>query len=141
MPVAQDGGQRRDQPVDVQLLRKRALAVARDDQADRLQRAECVADRSAAHAESFGQLALSGQRPAGRECAVEHQHADPVGDLLGDPRLLDRLDQAFVGAGGPAPGGSPGGISALDTTGSGCQTHSPNWFDHRATLAHCGMAD
>ena len=91
--VAQDGGQRRDEPVDVQLLRKRALAVARDEQTDRFERPERVADRPAADAEPFGERALGGQRPAGRERPVENQHADAVGDLFGDPGLSDRLDQ------------------------------------------------
>ena len=38
--VAQDGRQRRDEPIDVELLGKRALAVTRDEQSDRLQARE-----------------------------------------------------------------------------------------------------
>jgi hypothetical protein len=130
--VAEDGGQRRHQPVDVQLLRKRALTVPRDEQTNRLERTKRVADRPAADAEPFGERALGGQRPPRRERAVENQHADAVGDLLGDARLSDWLDEAELGAGG-AP---PGGVAALDSPGSGCQTHPPNWLDHRATLTY-----
>src|ERR1035441_6187007 len=70
--VAQDGGQWRDEPVDVELLRKCALAVARDEQTDGLQRTERVTDRPAADAEPFGKRAFRGQSLARREGAVEN---------------------------------------------------------------------
>src|SRR5206468_789565 len=121
-------------PVDVQLLRKRALAVTRREQTDGFQRAERVADRPAADAEPSGELALGGQRQACGEGAVENQHSDAVGDLLGDTRLSDRLDHERLSLRGPLPGTA----RPLDTPRNGCQTHPPDWFDHRATLTHCG---
>ena len=129
--VAQDGSQRRDEPVDVELLRKCALTVARDEQADGLQRTERVADRPAADAELFGKCAFGGQSLTRRERAVENQHPDTIGDLFGHPRLSDRLYQTRVaGAGRP-----PGGDKALDTTARKSQTRPRNWFDHWYSVA------
>src|ERR1017187_5613200 len=96
MAVAQDGSQWRDEPVDVELLGKCALTVARDEQADGLQRPERVANRPAADAKPLGKHALGGQSLARREGAVENQHPDAVGDLFRYPRLSDRLDQIGV---------------------------------------------
>src|SRR5438093_1758826 len=132
--VAQDRGQRRHQPVDVQLLRKRALAVTRREQTDGFQRAERVADRPAADAEPSGELALGEERRAGGEGAVENQHSDAVGALLGDTRLSDRLDHERLSLRGPLPGTA----GPLGTSRNGCRTHRPDGFDHRATLTHCG---
>src|SRR5207247_7378841 len=132
--VAQDRDQRRHQPVDVQLLRKRALAGTRGGQTDGSQRAERVADRPAADAEPSGELALGGQRQACGEGAVENQHSDAVGDLLGDTRLSGGLDHERLSLRGPLPGTA----RPPDAPQNGCQTHPPDWFDHRATLTHCG---
>ncbi len=129
--VAQDGSQRRDEPVDVELLRKRALTVARDEQADGLQRTERVTDRSAANAEPFGKCAFGGQSLACREGAVENQYPDAVSDLFGHPRLSDRFDQTRVAGAGPPPRGG----EALDTMAPGCQTRPSNWFDHWYSVA------
>ena len=60
--------------------------MARDDQPDRLQHTERVADGPAADTEPFGERAFSRQGPARGEGAVENQHADAVGDLV---RRLD----------------------------------------------------
>ena len=142
--VAQDRRERGDQPVDVELLGKRALAVARDEQTivSSVRNASRIDPRLTPNRSASGRSAGSGW-PAGKR-AVENQHPDAVGDLLRDPRLSDRLDQRGTGAGGTAPGGR----RALDTPRGGCQTRPSNWFDHRASfntvvreIADCGSAE
>src|SRR5437762_441291 len=115
----------------LRVARKRALAVAAFDQADGLEHPHRVADRAAAHAEAGGEHALAGQRPAGAEGAVENQHADAVGDFLGHPGFLDRLQQAGRAVGRLPPRRG----AALDRPGGGCQTFRLNGSYHWASLA------
>src|ERR1017187_10760953 len=122
--VAQDGSQRRDEPVDVELLRKCALTVARDEQTDGLQRTERVTDRPAADAEPFGKRAFRGQSLARREGAVENQHPDAVGDLFGHPRLSDRLDQTRVAGAGRTPKVSRAGWRPAPAPGQAKPVHA-----------------
>ncbi len=65
------GSQGSDQAVDGQLAGKRSAPVLRLDQANRLQHAKRVANRSAAHSKLFGQDALRGQRQSLRKRAVQ----------------------------------------------------------------------
>jgi hypothetical protein len=129
--VGQHRRQRRHQPAHVELARERALAVAAFDQPDGLEHPQRVADRAPAHAEAGGEEALAGKRPAGAEGAVENQDADAVGDFLGHPGFLDRLQQAGRAFGRLPPRRS----AALDRPGGGCQTLSLNWSYHWASLA------
>ena len=96
--VAQDRRERRDKPVDVELLRKRALPVARDEQPDGLQRPERVTDRPAADAEPLGKWPLGWQGLPRREGAVQNQPANAVGDPFADTCLSGRLDPAGIGS-------------------------------------------
>ena len=122
--VAQDGRQRRDEPVDVELLRKRALSVARDEEADGLESPECVANGAAADAELFGERAFGGQCLAHGEGAVKDQQPDAVGDLLGHARLSDRHDQAGVAGGGRTPKVSTGSWRAAPAPGQVKPVHA-----------------
>ena len=149
--VAQDRRERRDKPVDVELLRKRAPAVARDEQPDGLQRPERVANRAAADAEPLGKWPLGWQGPPRREGAVQNQQANAVGDLFANTRLSGRLDPPGIGSIGG--GGRRGRVAArpdwpalagrsvladrpaLDTRASGCQNSASNWLDHWASVA------
>ena len=92
--MGEDRRERHDEAIDVELARKRPLPVPRLDETDRLEHAERVAHRSAADAEPLREVALARQRTSGGIRAVEHQHADAVGDLFGKPRLADRNDEA-----------------------------------------------
>ena len=148
--VGQDRRERRHEPVHVELARERALPVAGLEQADRLEQAQGIADPPAAHAEALGEQALARQRLAGRQGAVEDQHANAIGDFLGDARLLDWPDQAHGAIGGAAPGSpcgprrtaSRGVVSipghapsmALDRLQQGCHTFCLNWLDHWASV-------
>ena len=102
--VGQDRRERGHEPVHVELARERALTVPGFEQADRLEHAQGIANRPAAHAEALREQALARQRLARRQRAVEDQHANAIGDFLGDARLLDWLDQAHRTVGGAAPG-------------------------------------
>ncbi len=133
--VDEDGSERRDEPVDVELLRECALAVARDEEADRLQSTERVADRSATDAKPFGERAFGGQSLARGKRAVENQDPDPVGDLFSNPCLSRRPEGA-----GPA-GAQPEGSQALDTAETGCQSPSCNWFDHWFNVPRSRMSE
>lgn len=139
--VDEHGSERRDEPVDVELLGKRALTVPCDEEADGLQRTERVANRPAADTEPFGEGAFGGESLARRERAVEDQHANAVGNLFGDPGLSDRPHETSVAGAGPG-GGQP--LDTLDTPETGCQSLASNWFDHWFSLTrsqNAGMDD
>jgi hypothetical protein len=63
------------------------------EQAHHLEDPEGVADRSAADAELLREQAFGGERPTGGEGSIEKAAADPIGDLLGNSRLLEGRDQ------------------------------------------------
>lgn len=123
--VGQHRGQRRNQPVDVELVRKGSLAVPRLDEADCLEHAQGVADRAAADAKARRELPLAGERPVAGQGAVENQLTDAIGDFLGDTRLPYGLNEPL----GP-----------LDTPAAGCQTAALDWSDHWASVAQCGFS-
>ena len=70
-------------------------------------------------AEARSKRPFTGQRPAGRQCAVEDQQPNAVCNLLRDARFLNGLDE----------------LLALDTPRAVCQTAGLNWSDHWASLA------
>ena len=76
--IGQDRRQRRDEAIDVELARERALAVARFEQADRLEHAQGVANRAAADAEARGEQALA-PAAAGRAAACRRGSARGCG--------------------------------------------------------------
>jgi len=94
--IRKDGREWRHEAIDVELLRKRTLPVPGDEQPDRLQHAQRIPDRATTHAEPLGKLSFSWQRLPCRECRVQNQQANTVGNLLRNPRLSDWLDLARI---------------------------------------------
>jgi hypothetical protein len=131
VPVGEDRRQRRDQPVDVELTRKRPLTVTRFEQADGFEHAQRVADGATADAEAGCQEALARKRAAGGKGPVENQDADTIGDFLGHARLFDRLEEPGRTVRGAVPRERP----RLDSLHGGCQTARLNWSDHWASVA------
>jgi len=124
--LRQDGGERRHQALDRQLFREGALPVAHFEQTESLEHVKRVANRATAHAEALGKLSLGRQRLTWPERAVDEEPPDPIGDLLGEPGLLERPNE-------PGFAAATAGTS-LDRLVPGCQTGRRTWFDHCATL-------
>ena len=96
MAIREDGREWRHEPIDVELLRKRALPVPANEQPDRLQHAQRIPDRATTDTELLSKLSLSWQRLPRRERRVENQHANTVGNLFRNARLSDWLDPARI---------------------------------------------
>jgi hypothetical protein len=132
-PVGHHRSQGCNQAVHRKLVRKRALPVPRLEKTNRFQRAQRVADRSAAHAEPFRQMAFRGQGLAGGKRAVQHEHPDPVGNFLGNARFLDRSDEANLIAGLVR--------KTLDSVPCGWYIFVIKWFNHWSTVPQMAMSE
>src|SRR5439155_21176024 len=87
-----DEGERLDQRLHRDVTHERALARPDLDEAAALQRAQGLAHRGAADAESLGELALRGKAIARVQAAVGDQRLDLAHDILVDPNGLDGLE-------------------------------------------------
>src|SRR2546425_3505885 len=87
-----DEGERLDQRLHRDVTHEGALARPDLDEAAALQRAQGLAHRGAADAESLGELALRGKAIARVQAAVGDQRLDLAHDILVDPNGLDGLE-------------------------------------------------
>ena len=104
----------------------RAGAVARRDEAERLEARERRAQRQPVHPEGERELALGGQPGAGREAAAEDLAAEAVGHGVDDALAGDGAERA--------PGGAPGRTVKLLGGHLAAPSFAPPDVDHAADL-------
>src|SRR6266436_271699 len=130
-PVRQDDeSERLDEGLDGYVLDEGALSGPDFDEPAALQRAERLAHRGPAHAESLGKLALGRKTVARGEPAVGDQGFDLADDVLVDPDGLDRLElhQAW-------PGSPPWRVAVLASHHPSARMNIPSTIDSHRSAA------